>query len=130
MSIRRQLPWFAVVGVTATATHFIVGLSAERWLGLSPLAANTVAFLCALGVSYFGNAVLTFRIEPWRANTFAKFAVLSLAAYGLNQLIVGALTKEAGWSYAASLLVVLAVVPPLTFVLAKLWALAPSAREP
>jgi putative flippase GtrA len=126
VSVRRQLPWFAVVGVAASATHFAVGLSSHRWLHLSPLQANTLAFCTALCVSYFGNAILTFRVHPWHAPTFAKFVVLSLAAYALNQTIVGLLTKQFGWSYALSLVVVLIVVPPFTFVLAKLWALAPS----
>jgi putative flippase GtrA len=124
VSVRRQLPWFVVVGLAASATHFAIGLSSARWLGLSPLKANTLAFCCALSVSYLGNAILTFKVAPWRAHAFAKFAVLSLAAYGVNQTIVGLLTKQFHWSYAASLVVVLLSVPPFTFVLARVWALA------
>lgn len=129
MSTRRELPWFAIFGIAASATHVAVALSAARWLGLSPLAANTVAFLAALGVSYFGNAVVTFRVEPWRISAFLKFCVLAVAGFILNQAIVYALTVRLGWPFWASLLVVVAVVPPATFVLSKVWALAPSARE-
>jgi putative flippase GtrA len=124
VSVRRQLPWFVVFGVAASATHLVVALSTHRWLGLGPLVANTVAFCCALGVSYLGNAIVTFRVEPWRAHAFAKFAALSIVSFGLNQAIVYALTVRAGWPFALSLAVVLLTVPPFTFVMARVWALA------
>ena len=130
MSVARQLPWFVIFGIAASATHVAVALSAARWLGMAPLSANTLAFVCALGVSYLGNAIVTFRVEPWRLRAFVKFVALSLAAFGLNQAIVYALTVRMGWPFWASLMVVVAVIPPFTFLLAKLWALAPDAREP
>ncbi|HYG28147.1 MAG TPA: GtrA family protein [Caulobacteraceae bacterium] len=128
MSVARQLPWFAVFGVLASGTHFVVALAAARFLRLEPLAANTVAFAAALGVSYLGNAIVTFRVRPWDGAQFARFAALSLAGFALNQAIVYALTVRGGWPFWASLLVVIALVPPATFVLAKLWALAPARR--
>jgi len=124
VSVRRQLPWFVVFGAAASATHLAVALSTHHWLGLSPLAANTVAFCCALAVSYLGNAIVTFKVEPWRMHAFAKFAVLSLVSFGLNQAIVYALTVRLGWPFAMSLAVVLLTVPPFTFVMARVWALA------
>ena len=130
MSVRRQLPWFVIFGIAASATHVAVALSAARWLGMAPLTANTLAFLVALGVSYLGNAIVTFRVEPWRLNAFIRFAVMSVIAFALNQAIVYGLTVRLGWPFWASLMVVVAVIPPFTFVLAKLWALAPDAREP
>ena len=130
MSVRRQLPWFVIFGVAASATHVAVALSAARWLGMAPLTANTLAFVVALGVSYLGNAIVTFRVEPWRLRAFLKFCVLAVAGFILNQAVVYALTVRLGWPFWASLMVVVALVPPATFLLAKLWALAPDAREP
>jgi len=130
MSVRRQLPWFVIFGIAASATHVAVALSAARWLGMAPLTANTLAFVVALGVSYLGNAIVTFRVEPWRMGAFIRFAVMSAVAFALNQAIVYGLTVKLGWPFWASLMVVVAVIPPFTFVLAKLWALAPDAREP
>ena len=130
MSVARQLPWFVIFGIAASATHVAVALSAARWLGMAPLTANTLAFVCALGVSYLGNAIVTFRVEPWRLAAFAKFCVLAVAGFALNQAIVYGLTVRLGWPFWASLMVVVAVIPPFTFLLAKLWALATDAREP
>jgi len=130
VSVRRQLPWFAVFGVAASATHVAVALSTAHFAGLPPLTANTVAFLCAFGVSYLGNTVVTFKVEPRRFAALVKFAALALASFGLNQAIVYALTVRMGWPFWASLMVVLMTVPPLTFLTAKLWALAPSRSRP
>lgn len=130
MSVRRQLPWFAVFGIAASATHFAVALSAAHWLEMPPLSANALAFLTALGISYLGNAIVTFRVEPWRFAAFLRFAILAAASFAMNQAIVWALTVRMGWPFWGSLLVVLATVPPVTFLLAKVWALAPSAPRP
>ena len=54
----------------------------------------------------------------------------ALGAFALNQAIVYGLTVRLWWPFWASLMVVVAVIPPFTFLLAKLWALAPDAREP
>jgi putative flippase GtrA len=123
-----RIPWevvrFVLVGGAASATHFVVGLSLSVWAHWVPWQANIAAFCIALAVSYFGNSIVTFGVEARRADAFAKFALMSLAAFGLNQGIVTLLTLYGRWPYWAALCVVLAVVPPMTFVLAKYWALA------
>ena len=121
-ALGRELSWFALFGLAASAVHFIIALSAARWLGLAPLAANALAFCVALGVSFAGNARLTFGVEA-RLPAFVRFAALSLAAFGLNQAIVYVLTERLGWPFLGSLLVVLATVPAFTFAMAKSWAL-------
>lgn len=120
--IRREIFRFAVVGASASAVHAAVGITAS-WLGLVPLAANTAGFIAALGVSYLGNSLWTFGVDAARPKAFARFVVLALAAFASNQAIVYGLTAKLGWSYAASLLVVLATVPALTFLAARSWAL-------
>ncbi len=120
----RQIVRFGIVGGAASATHFVVGLSLEHFAHLVPWLANIAAFLTALGVSYLGNSLFTFEVEARRAGAFAKFALVSVIAFALNQSIVWALTGPAHWPYWQALLVVLIVVPPMTFVVSKYWALA------
>lgn len=123
-----RVPWeivrFVIVGGAASATHFAVGLSLNRFAHWAPWQANIAAFLVALLVSYFGNSIVTFGVEARRADAFAKFALMSVAAFALNQGIVTLLTVFAHWPYWAALCVVLILVPPMTYVLAKYWALA------
>lgn len=114
---------FAAVGLTATAVHVAVGLTLASIFGLAPWAANIAAFVVALVVSYVGNSIVTFRVRAARADAFAKFAFMSGCGFVLNQGIVVALTGL-GWTYAAALAVVVAIVPAATFFAAKYWALA------
>jgi putative flippase GtrA len=123
-AIRGEVVRFVAVGGAASATHFAIGLSLNQFAHWTAWSANIVAFVTALGVSYLGNSIFTFRVEARRADAFTRFAVMSAAAFGLNQSIVWALTGPAHWPYWAALCVVLIVVPPATFVLAKYWALA------
>lgn len=120
--IRREVFRFAIVGLSASAVHAAVGIAASA-LGLVPLAANSAGFAAALGVSYFGNSVWTFRVDAARAGAFFRFCVLALTAFAANQAIVYVLTARLDWSYLPSLGVVLFIVPALTFLAARSWAL-------
>ena len=115
---------FAAVGVCATAVHFVTGLSIVHAAGWAPWAANIVAFLTALVVSYVGHSVFTFRVAVNRKDAFARFAMLSGAAFVMNQGMVTVMTETFAWSYVVSLLIVTAIVPPVTYLLSRHWALA------
>ena len=119
-----QIVRFGIVGGAASATHFAVALGLERFAHLAPWIANIFAFVAALGVSYLGNSVITFEVQARRAGAFARFALVSAVAFALNQSIVVLLTGPGHWPYWMALCVVLVVVPPLTFVVSKYWALA------
>ncbi len=123
-AISGEVARFVLVGGAASATHLAVGLGLERFAGLRPWAANIVAFLAALGVSYLGNTLFTFKVDARRADAFVRFAVMQATAFAINQVIVMVLTGPARWPYWAALAVVLVVVPPTTFVISKYWALA------
>ena len=117
----RQGATFAVVGAAASATHVLTALSASA-LGLAALKANFVGYFCAVGVSYFGNARLTFKAPALRRAQFGRFAIVSLLALGLNQAIVWLCVHRLGWKFPYALALVVVVVPAFTFVLSKLWA--------
>ena len=118
-----ELLGFFVVGVAATLTHLCVGLVVFYVLdlGLSALAANFVAFCVAYLVSYFGNARLAFPHTRLGPASFLRFLTVSLASLGMNQAIVHALVDIAGRPYWQALIVVLMMVPPLTFLAMKYW---------
>jgi putative flippase GtrA len=115
---------FLAVGLTSTAVHVLVGLCVAEFAGWAPWAANIVAFLVAMVVSYVGNSLVTFKVSARRADAFARFAMLSACAFVLNQGIVTIATEMLGWSYIAALGLVVLTVPAATFLLAKYWALA------
>jgi putative flippase GtrA len=118
----RELASFAAVGVAATATHYAVALGLNGLLHVAPLKANIAAYLCAVIVSYLGNARLTFRAGPLGAAQFARFAAVSLTGFAINQAVVWAGLTWAGWPYAVALVPALLLAAAATFALAKLWA--------
>lgn len=119
----RELFAFFLVGVSATATHFLVGLMVYYLLpfGLTALWANFIAFCVAFLVTYFGNAIFVFPETKLGPASFFRFLAVSLFSLGLNQTIVYILVNILTWAYWRALIVVLLVVPPITFLAMKLW---------
>ena len=122
--VQGEVARFMLVGAAASGTHFAIGLALNQLAHVIAWQANIVAFLGALGVSYLGNSIFTFGVQARRAGAFARFFAMSAAAFALIQGLVWVLTGPARWPYWASLMVVLVVVPPLTFLISKYWALA------
>ncbi len=122
--LARQAAVFLAVGAAATATHVAAALAFRALLGLAPLSANFLAYLCAVGVSYLGNARLTFRWPAMKGGQFLRFLAVSLFGLGVTQGLTWLLVEQAGWPFAAGLAVVAVVTPTATFAAAKLWAFA------
>jgi putative flippase GtrA len=123
-AVARQAAVFAAVGLAATGTHVLAALAFRHLAGLAPLTANFLAYLCAVGVSYFGNARLTFGRPALKGGQFLRFLVVSLFGLGVTQGLTWLLVEQAGWPFAAGLSVVAIVTPAATFTASKLWAFA------
>jgi putative flippase GtrA len=118
----QQVPLFAVVGACATLTHVAVALAAREVGGLVPLQANFAGYLLAVGVSYLGNARLTFQRRALHGPQFVRFMAVSLLGLALTQGLIWLLVERLGWPFWAGLGVVAVAVPALSFVLARAWA--------
>ncbi|HSF95384.1 MAG TPA: GtrA family protein [Thermohalobaculum sp.] len=123
MTARRQVTSFGLVGVLATATHAAVGLTLHDGLGINPLPANLVAFLCALCLSFLGQTRLTFPDRKADTGAFLRFTAVSLLGLGLNQAIVWLVTSVLDRPYWLALATIIATVPAATFLALKFWAL-------
>jgi putative flippase GtrA len=113
---------FGVVGLIATASNYVAALAAQRYLGLGPLAAGFAGYAASVGVSYFGNALFTFRRPALHGPQFARFATISLAGLAINLGLVFVGTRLLGWPLWRALIPVVAIVPAATFVMSKFWA--------
>lgn len=117
----RQGALFVVVGGAATATHLTAALAARELLGQSPLIANFIGYVCAIGVSYLCNARLTFRARALDGAQLGRFLVVSLLGLLANQAIVHGVVDLLGLPFWAGLAAVVTLVPAMTFVLSRLW---------
>lgn len=113
---------FAVVGGAATVTHVGVAVTLIERVGISVLSANGLAFLVAVFVSYFGHHSWTFTRDGYHDRHLPRFIAISLAGLALNQAIVFSVVTLAGFPYLVGVLVVVSIVPVLTFVLSRSWA--------
>ena len=117
---------FAAVGLGATALHFAVLVAAVDGAGIAPAPANGLAFLVALGLSFVGQSLWVFR-RP-EASRIVRFVPAALVGLGVHAGLMALLVDGAGLPYAAGFAVCVLVVPPLSFVLARLWVFAPHVR--
>lgn len=117
----RELLTFAAIGALATGTHALIALCAHNSMRLPPLSANLVGYCCAVLISYFGNARLTFKTSAIHGPQFARFVVISLTALGLNQLLLLLFTGPLRMSFSTALMLLIILVPIFSFTASKIW---------
>ncbi len=119
--LARQVVSFGLVGGAATLVHVSVALSLNAYTVVGPIGANLAAYLCAFGVSYLGNSILTFRRPAASGARMSRFLVVSVAGLGLNQAIVVPLVALAHLPLKLALVPAVLIVPIATFVVSRLW---------
>jgi putative flippase GtrA len=121
-AVVREINLFALVGVAATAINYVGALAAQHLLRLEALPAGVVGYAAAVGISYFGNSLLTFRRPALHGPQFARFALISLAGLAINLGLVFLGVHALGWPLWRALIPVVIVVPASTFAMSKFWA--------
>jgi putative flippase GtrA len=79
------------------------------------LWANALAFSVAVFVSYFGNHAWTFGRTGYHRKHFPRFLAVALGGLLLNQSIVFLTVEIAGIPYLYGILLVVLIVPGLSF---------------
>lgn len=89
---------FAVVGILGTLIDIVLFLLLQGLVGLPTLVANTCSYSAGIVNNYLLNRAWTFRDSQNKAavKQFVQFALVSLSALVLNNLIVLALEAPLG----------------------------------
>lgn len=113
---------FGIVGLAATATHYVILRLAVETLAVPPTPANGLAFLCALSVTYLGQSLWVFQ-ERSRHGTaqMLRFTVSILIGLFANMAIMALSVHALGLTYQGGFLLGLFLVPILSFVVNRLW---------
>ncbi|GAA4249224.1 hypothetical protein GBZ26_26305 [Azospirillum formosense] len=121
----RQALRFALVGVLATATYYLltVGL-ADGWLAvrLPAAAANLVGFAASLALSYVGHHRFTFGKESRHGRYMPRFIAVSLVLAAFSTGAVHLATSVFGVPAALTAGAVALAYPPASYALNTLWA--------
>ena len=114
---------FGIIGSSAALVNFsIVVALVESGLVQQPLYANMVAFAFAFQVSYFGHRFWTFNetITEHRV-AMPKLLLISGANFFANEGLFYFFLNTFQLPYPLALLLVLAILPVVTFTVSKLW---------
>jgi len=118
----RQIFFFGVVGLAATAIHYAVALVLSGHI--TPYIANFVGFIVALGISYIGHLRLTFQLDWEQANHWhrlPRYTGVAVGGFVLSQLVLGVAFDLLQLPVWLALGVAVIVVPVLSFLLSSLW---------
>jgi putative flippase GtrA len=113
---------FFVVGTTAAAMHYIVGLAAYSFFGQGPAVANLIGFAAGFPVSYAGHRWWTFDTtrEP-HAVALPRFLLVALSSFAGNQLLLLLAVHWLPLPFWLLLGAVLLFVAAATYLLSQRW---------
>lgn len=110
---------FAVSGVLVTGLHVVVAAGFIHLILPKPAVANGVAFVVATVFSYLINTLWSFS-SPLHARNLIRFLVVSGVGCVLA-ITVSGLAELYGMHYWIGIASVVAIVPPVTFILHSMW---------
>jgi putative flippase GtrA len=115
---------FLVAGGAATLTHVTVFVILVERFELPAVFASIPAFLIALSVSYYGNRTWTFQSSGLHRIEFPKYALAAVNGLLLNVAITYVVVDLIGARYVFALVLVVTVVPIVTFFVSRKWVFA------
>jgi len=115
-----QLFKFGVVG----ASGFLINLAVyQSILGIGAHSAAAVSFVVAAASNYWWNRHWTFAGQKGSFTLQgARFYVVSLAAFAVNQIWLAVFLDWLGWGKLVSQALAIILVTPLNFLGNKLWS--------
>lgn len=117
-----QFLTFAAIGVVNTLVHGSILTLAVEWMLTPVVLAHLFAFCIANVFSYVMNSRLTFRVSMTLAR-YIRFLAASLLALGLT-LFLAWVMDRLGFQYLVGFLLIVVLVPIISFMLMKFWAFA------
>lgn len=115
-----QLAKFGIVG----ASGYVINLAVfAALLGWGAHVAAAISFVVSAASNYFWNRHWTFRHDRSHIGVQgARFFVVSLVAFGVNQLWLLLFIDVLDWRKVMSQAVAIVLVTPLNFLGNKLWS--------
>ena len=119
-----QIVKFILVGSIAALIHLAILHCLVTSDFLQPLTANALAFMIAFIASYTGQSLWTFNHKQHNhKSTALRFlATQLLCSFALNQGLYALILGFTALNYLVASVIVLVMVPLVTFSLSKYWA--------
>jgi putative flippase GtrA len=120
-SYKRQFFKFLVVGVIATAIHFVVMILMVQVFSVRPVSASIAGYASSALVNYQLNRVLTFSSSLPHSLALSRFLVVSGVGLLINSLAMYLLVNSLQFNYIASQVATTVVVLLWNFTLSRFW---------
>lgn len=117
---QRQFLLFVFIGIVNTFIHGTLLVIGVEFFKITVVMAHFFAFIAANIISYFLNGTLTFRVNL-NVKRYVKFFIASMGSLGLT-LTLSWLIDIYGAHYLIGFLMIVIVVPLISFFLMKFWA--------
>jgi putative flippase GtrA len=127
LATRRPENWvelfkFGLVGATGYAVNLVAFTALVKGAGIHHIAAAVGAFCVAVTNNFLLNRGWTFRATEGHAGfQAARFLTVSIAALGINLVVLYALADVAGLSDLPAQAIAVATAMPFNFLGNKLW---------
>ena len=112
---------FLMIGVLATALHFVLMLALVHWAGVDPVMASAAGFTISALVNYQLNRVVTFASVKPHLATLPRFAIVAAGGLCINTASMQLLVNWSGLHFVTAQVVATALVLVWNFVLNKRW---------
>lgn len=112
---------FGFVGIVATAIHVTAVWLLLKLTGLTPVSANTFAFLMAFGFSFVGHYVWTFGSPGSPRRAIFRFFSIAVCAFAANTLLLAFLVQASWFSPVICAIVSASVVPVMSYAASRFW---------
>jgi putative flippase GtrA len=132
LDLRREaglLARFGGAGVVTTLVGGAVILALDVGLHLDRRLANAVGYVVGAGLGFILQGRFVFRGQGRREGVAWRYLAAMLAAFALNQLVLGlagAALPQSGLGHTAAQLVAMASYTATQFVLFRLWVFRPA----
>ena len=120
-----QIARFGIVGVGATLIHGGVAWLLLRESLLPLLIINCAAFGAGFIFSFLGHYHWTFRGGAPKLRSLMRFFTVAFGGLLVSTLVLSIFIHVHAMNDIAKLAISILVIPPVTFILGKLWAFAP-----
>ncbi len=119
---------FLTIGAGASLLYFVLALTFDRLASFPPVVASTVAYAFAAVFSYIGHKNFTFNTGTFNIGGRSNFEILRFAVSTLTGFLLASIIPLVLIEYppVISYLVVLAVVPLLSFLMLKFFVFTKS----
>ncbi len=115
-----QIIKFAIIGLSATAIHYITALICVEIFNLNVLTANACAYVGAVSCSYIGHTYVTFQTTHSKKNA-SKFIVASVIAFLLSQVLLHFFTNFTHLNHRLTFIFIVLSIPAFSFFINKFW---------